>query len=279
MAELPLDIKKSINKYEPVVVEGLTLYPIKVEDYYEFLAARPSLEFMQQRLPIRIMSEPLLNAYFKLDSGQVEGVQPTGLFASALLALALALRLKPGRSMEERIRSFQPIVSQNDPTRLTKLRCSINGEEMIEITPVMFQRLRPIIAAQNGIELRSDLDNPELVDAENDLAVSKSAKLNMTVEGFIEAAALISGKDEAEIYDWAILKMHKKLTAAKRVLDYMICGIGESQGSKWKGGNPVPHPWFDRLKESTQGLMPIESFAAGQGVQAIQNATTKKNDS
>lgn len=276
MAELPLNIRKSIGRYEPIKTEGLTLYPIKVGEYYEFMAARPAIEFMQQRLSIEFMSEPLLSAFFKLDSSLDEGKKPTGLFTSTILALVLALRLKPGESIEERTRAFQIIVDPNDQTRLKSLRFNINGEERFDITPVMFQRLRPIIAAQNGIELRSDLDNPELVDAENDLA-SKSLKLDMSVEEMVHAAALISGKDEAEIYDWSILKLHNRLTSARRVLDYVICGIGESQGSKWKGGNPTPHPWFARLKEENAGVMPIESFAGGQGVKAIQEATANKS--
>jgi hypothetical protein len=276
MAELPLNIRKSIGKYEPIKTEGLTLYPIKVEEYYEFMTARPAIEFMQQRLPVHLMSEPLLSAYFKLDTGLVDGEKPTGLFASALLALALALRLKPGESMEERTDQFRIIVDPKDHTRLKSLRFRDNGEERIDITPVMFQRLRPIIAAQNGIELRSDLDNPELVDAENDLA-AKSATLDMSVEGFVHAAALVSGKDESEIYGWEILKMHDRLDSARRVLDYLICGIGESQGSQWKGGNPAPSPWFARLKDANGGVMPIESFAGGQGIKAIQEATANKS--
>lgn len=278
MAELSLNIRKSIAKYEPIEIDGLTLYPIKVEEYYEFLVARQSIEFMQQRLPIELMSEPLLSAYFKLDSGQVEGVEPTGLFSSALLALALALRLNPGQSMENRLRAFENgvVVDPKDPTRLKGIRCYLNGEEMIVITPVMFQRMRPIIAAQNGIKLHSDLDNPELVDAENDLA-GKSANLDMSVESFVTSAALVAGVDEKEVYNWEILKMHNRLDAAKRVIDYVVCGIGESQGTKWKGGNPHPHPWFDKRKEGNAGLMPIESFAGGQGLQAINNATNNNS--
>lgn len=278
MAELPLNIKKSIGKYEPITTEGLTLYPIEVEEYYEFLTARPAIEFMQQRLPIQLMSEPLLSAYFKLDSGQVDGYEPTGLFTGALLALALALRLKPGESIEERVSTFQIFADPSDTTRLKRIRFVINGEEMIDLTPLMFQRLRPIIAAQNGIELHSDLDNPELVDAENDLSSNSSRKLDMSVEGFVSAAAMIARVDEAEVYKWPILKLHNRLDTARRVLDYVICGIGESQGTTWTGGNPYPHPWFDRKKEGSSGLMPIESFANGQGVTAIREATENKTD-
>lgn len=274
MQELPLNIRKSICKYEPVTTEGLTLYPIKVEEYYEFLMARPALEFMQQRLPIELMSEPLLNAYFKIDSGQVEGLEPTGLFSSAMVALALALRLKPGWSIEDRLELFQRgiCVDQNDPTRLKHVRCCIDGEELVNITPVVFQRIRPIIAAQNGIEIRSESDNPELVDAERDLA-EKNANIDMTVEGLVSASAFIAGVEEAEVYDWEILKMNNRLDAAQRVYDYIICGIGETQGTKWKGGNPHPNPWFRKRRAGSEGLMPIESFAGGQGLDAINNAT------
>ena len=278
MAELPLQYRKSIGKYEPITTEGLTLYPIKVEEYYEFLTARTAIEFMQQRLPIQLMSEPILSAFFKLDTGQVEGYEPTGLFTSALLAIALALRLKPGESIEERVGTFQIFTDPDDMTKLKRIRFVIDGEEMIDITPIMFQRLRPIIAAQNGIELHSDLDNPELVDAENDLSSGSSRKLDMSVEGFVNAATLIAGVDESEVYDWPILKLHNRLDSARRVLDYIICGIGESQGTTWKNGNPYPHPWFDRKRDESISLMPIESFANGQGVSAIKEATEKKKD-
>ena len=275
MNELPLNIKQKIGKYEPIEIEGLVLYPIRVSEYYEFLAARPAIEFMQQRLPVALISEPLLNAYFKIDSGQVDFEKANGMFSSALLALALALRLKSGQSIEERVKSFQIVLDQNDTTRLKYLYFVKDGEEITVITPITFQTLRQIIAEQNGIELHSDLDNPELVDAENDLA-SKTFSLDMKIENFITSAALIANVDETEVYEWPILKMHNKLDAARRVLDYIICGIGEAQGTTWKGGNPKPHPWFDRMKESNKGLMPIESFAGGQGLQAVKEAIDKQ---
>lgn len=277
MSELPLNIKKAIGMYEPIEAEGVVLHPIKVSEYYEFLIARPAIEFMQQRLPVALMSEPLLSAYFKIDSGQVDGFEETGLFASALLALALALRLKPEQSIEERLNAFQITLDPNDQTKLKDIRCVLNGEEITVITPFTFQTLRPIIAAQNGIELHSDMDNPELVDAERDLA-EKSSNLDMKVENFISSAALIAGVDESDVYEWPILKMHNRLDTAKRVLDYVICGIGESQGSKWKGGNPKPHPWFDRIKDKNDALMPIESFAGGQGLRAVQDAKETDNN-
>ena len=273
MKELALDIRRSIGKYEPIKVEDLTLYPVKVENYYEFLAAKPSIDFMQQSLPIELMSIPLLDAYFRIDMGLVDGLEPNGLFSSALLMLALALRLMPHGSMEEQVSRFQ-IVPDNiaNPKALKCLKFVLNGEEIHTITPIQFGNLRPIIAAQNGIELISETANPELIQAERDMQESKAPKLDMDLESLVTATAMFSHADEKEIYDWAILKMHNRLESAKRVLDYLMCGIGEAQGTKWKGGNPVPHPWFERTNEKKAGVIALESFANGQGLDAVQNA-------
>ena len=273
MTELPLHIKRSIGRYDPIEVDGLTLYPIKVSNYYEFLAARPSLDFMQQTLPIELMSIPLLDAYFRIDMGLVDGLKQTGLFSQALLMLAMALRLMPNGSMEEQVRRFQVVPDDaTNPTRLKYLRFILNGEEIQTITPIQFGNLRPIIAAQNGVELYSDTANPELVQAEKDLAEKNAPNLEMDVETLVSSAALVTRAEEKDIYEWPILKLHNRLESAKRILDYVVCGIGESQGTKWKGGNPVPHPWFEKAKKEKTGVIPLESFSNGQGLDAVRNA-------
>lgn len=273
MQELPLNIKRSIGRYEPIETDGLTLYPIKVSSYYKFLAARPSLDFMQQTLPIELMSIPLLDAYFQIDMGLVNGVRSIGLFSQALLMLSMALRLMPNGSIEEQVRQFKVIPDDaTNPRRLKYLKFVLNGEEMHTITPIQFGNLRPIIAAQNGVELYSETANPELIQAERDLAEKNSPKLEMDVETLISSAALITRTEEKDVYEWPILKLHNRLESAKRVIDYMICGIGESQGTSWKGGNPVPHPWFERQHKETTGVIPLESFSNGQGLDAVRNA-------
>lgn len=274
MQELPLDIKKQIGKYEPVEAEGFTLYPIKVENYYEFLAARKSIDFMQQSLPVQLMSIPLLDAYFRIDMGLVKGMEYTGMFGCALLGIALALRLMPHASASELIHLFQIVPDDiRNPTKLKHIKFMLNGEEVRTITPVQFGRMRQIIAAQNGIELISESANPELIEAERDLAEKNAPKLDMDIESLVTAAAVLFKVEEKNVYDWEILKLHKRLETAKRILDYTICGIGESQGTKWQGGNPYPHPWFERINEKKAGVISLESFANGQGMEAVRNAT------
>ena len=275
MTELPLNIKKSISKYEPIEAEGLLLYPVRVENYTEFIIAKQAIEFMQQSLPPVLMSQPLLNSFFQIDTGQVEGIAPNGMFMSAILALSLALRLLPHGTIEQQINMFSLVVDPKDKSRLKHLKFVVNGEEIRTITPVQFQRLRPIIAAQNGIALVSDDANPELIQAERDLAEKRAPKLDINVESLVSAAALITGKDESDIYEWAILKLNNRLNSAKKIIDYAICGIGESQGTSWKGGNPCPNPWFEKLKEGSDALISLENFAGGRGLDAVNRGTAE----
>ena len=250
MNELTLDIKKSIGKYEPIETEGLTLYPITVENYYEFLTAKPSLDFMQQTLPIELMSIPLLDAYFRIDMGLVDGIQPTGLFTQALLALALALRLMPHGKPEEQVRKF-PIVPDdvNNPTRLKHLRFVRNGEEICTITPVQFGRLRPIIAAQNGVELVSDTANPELIQAEMDIQqMNQAFELDVNIDDMKATVAMNQRMRMKDLDDWTILEFDLMKQAIDREKHFMVYGIGEASGMvKFKNGNPVPSLFFTVL--------------------------------
>lgn len=276
---LSFEIKKSIRKYEPIEIDGLTLYPITVDRYEEFLFARRSLDFLQQSLPVNLMSVPLLDAYYRMDIQAVENGEPgSGLFTAAIMLLGLALRLTPNGDAEQILNSFQIVADRNDTSRLKCLRFTLNGEEIHQISPVQFTRLRPILAAQNGVELESTDANPELIEADHDLAVKNAPDLEMSVEAMVNAAALLTGKDEGEIMDWAILKLENRLSSAKKFFDYMICGIGAAQGTSWTGGNPSPHPWFERKKKKDGGLISVEKFANGQGLQAIRNAEMQNNN-
>ena len=277
--DLSFEIQKSIRKYEAIEIDGLTLYPITVDRYEEFLFARRSLDFLQQSLPVNLISVPLLDAYYRMDIQAVEkGEQGSGLFTAALLLLGLALRLTPQGDVEEILNSFQIVADRNDPSRLKCLRFMLNGEEIHQITPIQFTRLKPILAAQNGVELESTDANPELIEADHDLATKSAPDLDMSVEAMVNAVALLTGTEEDAIMDWPILKLENRLSSAKKVLDYVICGIGAAQGTSWTGGNPSPHPWFEKKKSKDGGLIAVERFANGQGLQAIRNAEMQKNN-
>ena len=277
MNDLPILIQKSIRRYEPVTVDGLTLWPVKVREYDDFLMARVALEVLHQSLPVRFLRMPLLSALYAMDyEARVSGEPMTGLFSVALLGLALSLRLGEGEAPEERMGRFRIAVDRNDPSKLLRLRfIDADGAEK-EIEPRRYGELRRIIAAQNGVKLESDRADPDLVQAEKDLADMNGISLDATVEDLISGVAALAGVDEAEIEDWPILKLQRRQTSYQRTLDYLICGIGQMSGTTWKGGNPHPSPFFDRLDEDGFGAhMALGDFAGGAGERAVANAGQK----
>lgn len=274
MNDLPRHIQRRIDRYEPVETDGLTLYPVRVEEYEDFLLARPALDFLQQSLPVALMSVPILQAFYAMDIESVQDSQaPTGLLGSSLLLLALALRIGEEEEPEKRIRRFQIIPRPDDPKRLKYLYFTVDGEEIHTITPASFQRLRPILAAQNGVEILPDDTNPELLQAERDVLMKHSMNLNTSMESLVSGVAALSGVEEAEVYTWPILKLQNRQSALRRVLDYVVCGIGEASGTTWKNGNPCPHPFFDRVKEGSLGTIGLDTYLGGAGARAVQAQT------
>ena len=273
MSKLPLHIQKAIRTYQPIETEGLTFWPILVSEYHEYLTAKPAIEIMQQALPVRWLSMPLLSALYGMDFEAFQKGEPrVGLFSRCLLFLALSLRLGKGKEVAERTKLFTILVDAEDPGRLKALRFTGDDGEEKEITPIMFQRLRPILAIQNGIELASEDANPDLVEAERDLAEMNGPELEVSLDSLFSTIAAMAGIDEAEIDDWPILKLNRRQKAYSRVLNYVVCGIGEAQGTKWKGGNPYPSPFYDKVRNGSSGAMRLEEFAGGAGVRAVQNA-------
>lgn len=272
MHEVPEKYIDAINTYQPVNFEGIKLYPICVREHQLFENARPAIDFLQQSLPVRFISIPLLSAYYKMDLEAIngEGGEAVGLFVRAVLFLILATRFKPELSMEERLNAFWTGV-RVDPRDETVLKCIAFEQDGVvhEVTPLMFSRLRPVLAAQNGIELHSDDENPELVEAERQLAEINGPDLDYDVHTMISSVAAFSNVDEADLYDWPILKLNRRRDAFVRLCGYIVCGIAESNGAKFKGGNPVPSPIFDRKQRGGGGAVPMgDTVFAGKKISA-----------
>ena len=157
-----------------------------------------------------------------------------------------------------------------DPMKLKSLVYSPDGEEICEITPARFQRLRPILAAQNGIALTEEDANPDLVDAEDELRRKNAPELDASIEELVSRVAAFTKTEEADIYEWPIAKLMNRRRAIQGALDYVICGIGESQGTKWKKGNPNPSPFFDRKKTDSAAKVSLTEFAGGDALPAVQ---------
>lgn len=273
MIELPISIQKAAARYKTIEKYGLKLYPVLVKDYELFLTARPAIEVMHQSLPLALMRMPLLAALYQMDFEAIRnGETPSGLFSRAILALALSLRLGEGLELEERLQLFRVALNRDDPSQLERVEYSDESGEKKSILPAQFAEIRLIIAAQNGVEIESEQANPDLVQAEKDMAEANAIKLEASVETWISAISALSGADEDEIDEWPILKLQRRSEAYRRILDYLVCGFGEVNGTTWKGGNPTPHPFFPRAARGLGGLVPLSSLNSGSIAAAQQGA-------
>lgn len=265
MINLSANIKRSIRRYEPVKTEGFTLWPILVSEWEEFLIARPAIDIVQQAFPVRLAAMPLLDAYWDIHiEATAQDLPHEGLFTRALAALALSLRLGQGMKLPDRVCLFG--ISVNEQTgRLNgvSFRDPQTGEEKM-LTPVQFQKIRQIIAEQNGVELESERANPDLIEAERILAERNGPTLKADIYDLISGIAAFTGLDEAEIEDWPILKLRKRQDAFQRAVDYIVCGIGEKSGCSWKNGNPVPHLFFDRDMSHVITMKQVQSATKDQ---------------
>ena len=274
MNDIPLKYKEKVDTYQPIDFEGITLYPIKVRSYALFQDARPAIEFLQQSLPVRYLSMPLISAYFAMDVENLNAGKPTdGLFARTLVFLILSLRLYEGMELGESLSEIAKgiLVDSKDPSKLKEIWFVQDGEEK-HITPVQFHRMRPVLAAQNGIELESTDVNPELAEAERDIAEQSGPELDHDLASLISSVAAFSGVEEAELYDWPIIKLFRRKDSYERVLSYLVCGIATAQGAKFKGGNPVPSPFFARKDKDGGALIDMAAFTKGNKVSVSDTA-------
>ena len=271
MPELSFKIRRAVDTYQPIDMDGLRFFPIPVRHMEMFSVAKGGITILQQALPLQYISMPLLSALYAMELDAItDGTERPGFFSLALLLLALSLRLVDEEEPDETLKIFGILTDSNDPKRLKQVVFPYEGE-LHAVSPVQFSRYRPIIAAQNGIELEAVDANPDLVQAERDLAELNAPKLDYRTESLVSAICALCRVDEAEIYDWPILKLQRRRESLERILNYAVCAINEGAGCKWKRGNPSPSPLFDRLRTMPGGVIPIGDFAGGAAAKAVNS--------
>lgn len=277
MKELPRSIQDKIDRYEPVTTDGITTYPILVRDYRMFDIGRIALEFVQQSLPVALVSIPLLDAFYRMDQQTIEE-QSDGplLLSSVLVALRLALRLGVGDDAAEMMKTTR--IKADEERGVLHSIIFYTEDDAIEITPRRFQRLRPVIAAQNGAVVPSDTANPQILEMERLAAQKETKHMDPKLCDKIIFAAQSAGVPEEAVWDWPILKLERNAALAQRRLDYLAASIGQMSGLvQYKDGSPVPSPYYARKQSGLRSMQSLGAVGDGRAAQAVQNAETQNS--
>ena len=254
----------AILKYEPIELNGLVYYPIKVADYEKWQACKPVLELRQGTLPAVYACMTYLQCVWALYFDAMgQDIDQGKLWMRLAQLMFLSLRL----SDEDMI---QPIGDPSDPRTITALRITKNGEQH-DIGAFDFAQVRKLIADQNGAELPDEADNPDLIEAAQDIAAANS---NVNVKAdfgdMLSSVASARNVRRSELLEWSIKEFDDELKAINRRFKFFLYSIAETQGAKFDNGNPYPTWIFEREKNEFAGLISMEKLSADHHTSFVQ---------
>lgn len=268
LATMQRERRLRIRRGEPIRECGLDLYPITMDHYEDFIRCKDALVMRLSSLPVRYVSYDYLSAIFALemDAPVKDGQSATGgLFYRLMQLLGLSLRIE---MTEERLnKSIFYRVSNGDVSidSMEFTQTDADGNpNTARITPFQFSSvLRPLIAAQNQIELPDESENAELVEAyeKKREILHKGVALKTDLDDLVSSVALHSGVSDAEIMNWNVRDFENRRRAIERDKRYMLYAQAEMSGMvTFKNGNPYPSWCFDAA-DDTLGTMEYAELA------------------
>lgn len=241
---------------EPIKANcGAVLYPVKMRQYAEWSSCKSALLIRQTTLPVQYVVRPYLSAVFKLDADN-----------GFMLGLTQSLRMLISMATLRPLEDIDILVSARDPTELAAFVYTV-GDEVVRIGPKEFSEVRRIIANQNGEELPDESENPELVQAEMDIAALNAPKLKYDIETMLESVSYVAKIPIKELFDMTIrsfMRLRKAIDRDKMFTIYTTASL--SGFVKFKDGIPVPSWCFDKAEETSIGVESLAAFAARTGI-------------
>lgn len=252
-------------------MNGLVYHPITVEHLDKWQALKPVLCLRQGTLPAIYACMTYLECVWALDynSKTNAGNGFDGIWNALLSILFLSLRLSDNDEI-------QAVGQSVAPQTLTSIRIIKDGQTH-EITPLEFIRVRQLIAEQNGAELPDEADNPDLIEAADVTQNANSVSLKYSEADYITSVASAKGLRRKDIFDWPIKELEDEARALRRKFGYFLASIAESQGAKFKDGNPYPTWMFDRAKDELAGLVSMDQLQAEHHAQITESDTAPQN--
>ena len=262
------DRRKAISRYEPIELNGLVYHPITVEHYEQWQAIKPVLTLRQGALPAVYACMNFLQCVWAMnyDANMTDGGAKYGPWSALGTILFLSLRLSDKDII-------QAIGNPKDQRTLTSIRI-VKDETTHDITPMEFDIVRRLVAEQNGAELPDEADNPDLIEAAEEMKNTSGIELNCDIGDMLTSVASAKGMRRNDILSWPIKEFDDEVRALKRRYGYFLSSIAESQGAKFTNGNPYPTWLFDKAKDAFAGLISMEKLQASHNanIQASETA-------
>ena len=257
------DKATAILRYEPIEMNGLVYYPLRVADYEKWQAIKPVLTLRQGTLPAVYACMTFLQCVWALqyDAEQAKGQGRTWDTLACLMFLSLRLSDKD---------MIQPIGNSNDPRTITSIRIVKNGEQF-DISALEFAQVRKLIADQNGAELPDEADNPDLIEAAEDILNQSDIHVKADFGDMLTSVSSARNIRRADLLEWSIKEFDDELRAINRRYGFFLASIAQVQGAKFPKGNPHPTWIFDKEKDEFAGLISMEKLSSDHHASFIQS--------
>lgn len=153
-----------------------------------------------------------------------------------------------------------------------------NGEQY-DISASEFAQVRKLIADQNGAELPDEADNPDLIEAAEDISNARAdIRLKTDFGDMLTSVANELRIRRVELLEWPIKEFDDEVRAINRKFGYFLSSIAETQGAKFPKGNPHPTWMFDKAKDEFAGLISMEQLSAEHHTTFTQEEQTPINN-
>lgn len=239
-----------IRRGDPITLDDLTFYPIKMSDYEQFLECKDIWTIRLGTLPVKYQAMDFISAlyFLEIDTITQYGMK-SGIFERAIRMLYLSLRIEVEKIAKEFMITEKEV---NGEKVLDELIVKQDGKEKRIKTFILSTQIRSLVAEMNGLTLPDESENLTLVrDAEELQSQNQGLPLNINIVDLISSVAYQSHTSEREINDWTVREFECRRKAIDRDKRYMMYGQAELGGMvSFKNGNPAPSWCFDVVSDS-----------------------------
>jgi hypothetical protein len=276
------DIQRAARTGKPIKYGQLFVYPMTVADYEVLWNCESALTIRLSALPVIYAIKPYAEALFDIalhgenvysNGGDVVARADDWYRFVNLLCLSLHIPVNAIKNM------MQIRVDNAQNNRLTSIvvRQIVDEQDIVQSLSVQdLGNLRTIIATLNGRKLPDESENAELAQAEQDIASSSGAKLDVNLDSLLATVARDQRKRIKDLDDWTIYEFELCRAAIERERRFTVYGIGEASGMvKFTGGNPFPSIFYDKPSDISAVVSAQELTSRLSG--AVQEADSLPN--